>query len=133
MTAGDSEEVERIQGSSLPYSGVGWAAADFLRLESWVLVAEGAVAAFVVARQVAEDEFELLNIAVALDQRRRGYGRALLKAVLQRFPGIWFLEVRASNSGAEALYSELGFQRSGRRRDYYRSPVEDAFEMTRRS
>jgi ribosomal-protein-alanine N-acetyltransferase len=37
-----------------------------------------------------------------------------------------FLEVRESNEVARRLYSVLGFAKVGRRRSYYRRPVEDA-------
>lgn len=134
MTSDDSDAVEAIQAASLPNSAAGWSARDFLReLEAWVLAADGAVAAFLVGRRIAEDEFELLNMAVAVEVRRRGYGRALLMDVLDRYRGVWFLEVRASNVAAQALYEGLGFHRSGRRREYYRSPPEDAIEMSKLS
>ena len=133
MTDVDLPAVEAIQTASLPNSAAGWAAHDFLKLEAWVLLEQGQIVAFLVARKVIDDEFELLNMAVAPQHRRRGFGRALLIEVLDRFPGIWFLEVRASNTAAEALYQDLGFHRSGRRRNYYSSPLEDAIEMTKLS
>jgi len=37
-----------------------------------------------------------------------------------------YLEVRASNGPALALYKRHGFGESGRRAQYYRDPVEDA-------
>ena len=133
MTDSDIAAVELIQSASLPNSAAGWAARDFLKLEAWVLLVNGGVQGFLVARKVMDDEFELLNMAVAPEQRRKGFGKALLYEVLGRFRGIWFLEVRASNHAAQALYEGLGFHRSGRRRDYYRSPVEDAIEMSKLS
>jgi ribosomal-protein-alanine N-acetyltransferase len=42
-----------------------------------------------------------------------------------------FLEVRESNSAARALYASRGFLAVGRRRGYYRSPVEDALVLRR--
>ena len=133
MTEADLAAVDSIQTASLPNSAAGWSARDFLNLEAWVLLAQGRLHAFLVARQVIDDEFELLNMAVAPDQRRQGHAKALLTDALQRFPGMWFLEVRASNAAALALYEALGFHRSGRRREYYRSPVEDAIEMSKLS
>ena len=133
MTEADLGAVDAIQTASLPNSAAGWSARDFLALEAWVLLAQGNLLAFLVARQLIDDEFELLDIAVAPDQRRQGHAKALLADVLQRFPGIWFLEVRASNAVALALYEALNFHRSGRRREYYRSPVEDAIEMSKLS
>ena len=132
MSADDMGALEAIQVASVPQAASGWAAADFLNLETWVLTeGDAGVVAFLVARKVAEDEFELLNMAVAAVQRRRGLGRALLVDVLRRFEGVWFLEVRASNAAAEGLYASVGFKRTGRRRGYYSTPLEDAIEMTR--
>jgi ribosomal-protein-alanine N-acetyltransferase len=40
------------------------------------------------------------------------------------------LEVRAASVGALELYRSLGFAERGRRRRYYREPIEDAVLMT---
>jgi ribosomal-protein-alanine N-acetyltransferase len=131
MTLDDVPAVETIQLSSLPNSAAGWAARDFLFLEAFVAVREGKIEGFLVSRRLDEDEYELLNMAVAHDRRRRGSGKALLEHVLSREPDAsWYLEVRASNQAAQALYEGLGFHRSGLRCDYYRSPLEDAIEMS---
>ena len=85
--------------------------------------------AFIVTRQLAPDEHEILNLAVAPSARRSGLARALLTHVLQAFPGSWFLEVRASNLPAIRLYESTGFRASGTRRDYYRDSPETAIVM----
>ena len=58
---------------------------------------------------------------------------SLLEAAFDesRYRGVRFviLEVRASNEAAQTLYKKLGFKLIGRRRDYYRVPVEDALVM----
>ncbi len=41
-----------------------------------------------------------------------------------------FLEVRAGNSLAQALYKKCGFRGVGRRPNYYSAPVEDALVMS---
>ncbi len=78
-------------------------------------------------------EAEVLNLAVNPDHRRRGIGRALLKAGLSelRLRGgrEVFLEVRESNAAARAMYLELGFRVVGARQRYYRQPVEDALVL----
>ena len=60
-------------------------------------------------------------------------GRSLMEAATDeaRRRGVTqiLLEVRASNKPAQLLYSELGFNFVGRRRDYYRLPTEDALVM----
>jgi len=40
-----------------------------------------------------------------------------------------FLEVRESNAPARALYTAQGFKEVGRRKQYYRRPVEDAIVL----
>ncbi|MGH7671595.1 MAG: ribosomal protein S18-alanine N-acetyltransferase [Gemmatimonadales bacterium] len=95
------------------------------------LVAEtaGGVAGYVVARHAA-DEGEILNLAVAPAWHQRGVGRALVARVLAALAGRGvtqvFLEVRASNVAARALYEGAGFREVGRRARYYRRPLEDA-------
>lgn len=80
-------------------------------------------------------EWELENIAVLPEFRRRGVGRQLLLALLHHAralgAGRILLEVRASNQPAIRFYSLSGFQPSGRRRDYYRDPEEDALILVR--
>lgn len=133
MTSEDVEAVERIQAACLPNAAAGWYARDFLTLEALVAILNSEVAGFLVCRRTAEDEFELLNMAVSPAHRRHGCGKALLESALAGRPGVWFLEVRESNVAAQELYMKLGFHRSGLRHDYYRSPPEDAIEMIKHS
>ena len=89
----------------------------------------GRVLGYVVAWFVL-DEGEIANLAVAPETRGRGVGSALLDAALaeagRRSAKTIYLEVRASNGQARALYDSRGFVEVGRRRGYYRRPVEDA-------
>jgi len=68
------------------------------------------------------DESELLLIAVAPDQRRRGIGRELLQQFLDRVraDGVTraHLEVRDGNPAIH-MYRRAGFEPIGRRRNYY--------------
>ena len=90
---------------------------------------------YVVALVVAPDA-EIADLAIAPDARRRGTGRALLvralddlaESAVQRV----HLEVRESNVAARTLYEATGFRAVGRRRGYYREPIEDALLLTRR-
>jgi ribosomal-protein-alanine N-acetyltransferase len=97
-----------------------------------VAVADGQTAGYVLARHAA-DEAEILNLGVAPAARRRGVGRALVReglaALAARGAVQVFLEVRDSNAAARALYAEFGFGEVGRRRGYYRRPVEDAIVL----
>jgi [ribosomal protein S18]-alanine N-acetyltransferase len=107
-------------------------------LERLVLVAhearEGALIGFLVARRVA-DEWELENIVVASEARRKGLGKRLLAALLAHADetkcASVFLEVRESNAAARRLYEQAGFQQAGfqqtgLRKSYYTNPLEDA-------
>ena len=80
-------------------------------------------------------EAELLSIGVRAAQQRKGLGRAMLHGMLdmarQQHIRRVFLEVRAGNAAAIALYRSSGFVEIGVRRDYYRNPdrSEDAITM----
>jgi len=96
-----------------------------------VLVADeaGDVSGFVCAKTVAGD-WEIENMVVAKQGRRRGIGSGLLDELLRRarnqaVAAVW-LEVRESNQVARRLYEKHGFRETGRRRGYYKYPVEDA-------
>ena len=76
------------------------------------------------------DEAELANLAVTRTARGEGIGKALVDAALRfgedRGCVCVYLEVRESNAAARAVYASRGFEQVGRRRRYYREPVEDA-------
>ena len=95
---------------------------------------EGAVCGVVVFR-ITGDEAEILNLAVDPSRRRRGTGSQLMEDAIEacRSAGVAkiFLEVRNSNEGARKFYAHMGFGESGRRRQYYREPVEDALVLVR--
>jgi ribosomal-protein-alanine N-acetyltransferase len=87
------------------------------------------IVGFVIAR-CAEDEWEIENVVVASEQRRRGVGIALVGELVQEArrsaAALVLLEVRESNAAARGLYEKIGFNEIGRRPDYYRNPPEDA-------
>ncbi|SFR10423.1 MULTISPECIES: ribosomal protein S18-alanine N-acetyltransferase [unclassified Enterobacter] len=87
------------------------------------------LAAFAIT-QVVLDEATLFNIAVDPAFQRQGLGRALLEHLIGELEKrdvltLW-LEVRASNSAAIALYESLGFNEATVRRNYY--PTADGRE-----
>ena len=94
-----------------------------------VATAGAVVVGYVVAHHAA-DEGEILNLGVTPGHRRRGVGHELVRHVLGelacRTVKVAFLEVRESNTAARRLYESLGFVGVGRRRRYYRRPIEDA-------
>ena len=85
--------------------------------------------------QMAAGQAELLTMAVNRELRRRGFGRQLLGELIARAAeygadAIW-LEVRASNAAAIALYRSTGFVDIGWRKGYYATAEgrEDAIRM----
>ena len=95
---------------------------------------EAEIIGYLVAREAAGTG-EILNLAVDPPHRRSGIARALLEAGLvileRRQVEEVFLEVRVSNEPAQSLYRGAGFLPVGRRRLYYRNPVEDALVLRR--
>lgn len=108
--------------------GLMWVA----RLEPGV-GSEHTLAGYVVGR-LAADELHINNIAVREAYRRTGVATELLLHVLGEARNYCatrgFLEVRAGNSAAQALYERCGFFAVGRRRNYYSNPPEDALIMS---
>lgn len=90
------------------------------------------LAGYVVARMGA-DELHINNVAVREPYRRQGIGRALLDCIMTEGKRLRvsraFLELRAGNTAALALYEDCGFRVTARRSRYYSDPVEDALVM----
>jgi ribosomal-protein-alanine N-acetyltransferase len=99
----------------------------------WVADVDGRVAAMLVLWLV-EDEIHIATIATHPDFRRQGIGESLMIEALQaaRVEGARrvFLEVRAGNLGAQALYKKYGFIVDGVRLRYYKDNNEDAILMS---
>lgn len=123
----DLAAIDAIQAASP--EGVHWNPADYLKHDCRVCDLNSCVAGFLVTREVAPGESEILNIAVDPAERRTGIARRLLTDALARAKGTWFLEVRASNAAALRLYESAGFTRTGSRKNYYDEPAEDAIVM----
>jgi len=79
------------------------------------------------------EEAHITNIAVDKDYRRKGYGEALLKHILddcyKEMIKYLTLEVRVSNKAAIGLYEKYGFTSFGIRKKYYQDNNEDAVIM----
>ncbi|WP_111467207.1 ribosomal protein S18-alanine N-acetyltransferase [Microbacterium suaedae] len=99
-----------------------------------VLERGGAVAGYAGLRHLAGGkDADVQTIAVSADARGRGQGRSLLRALLEtaaeRRAREVFLEVRADNPVATALYESEGFTELGRRPRYYQPDDVDAVVM----
>jgi ribosomal-protein-alanine N-acetyltransferase len=125
--AADLGAVDALQRSCPEASH--WNVADYLDHQIYVAIVENSIGGFVVFRNVASDEREILNLAVAPALRRKGIASALLGACLKGFEGTVFLEVRESNQAAREFYNRHSFQEVSRRPKYYESPPETAIVM----
>ncbi len=100
----------------------------------WVVEEEGAIVGYAFFRTCLP-ECELLHVVVTPAQRRRGLGESLVHQALGRLAATGctrcLLEVRESNIAARQLYGKMGFFQVGRRKKYYRHPMEDALLMHR--
>lgn len=90
--------------------------------ECWVLATRDRIVAHGVL-SAAVGEAHVLTLCVHPDFRRAGYGRRLLRHLLdkaaRRDASECFLEVRPSNIEARQLYMSMGFTQVGERRGYY--------------
>lgn len=130
MTEMDLDAVLAIEQISFPTS---WLREHFRHEidapHSFPFVAEqnGTVIGYVCVMSLFE-EAQILDIAVAPEQRGRGVGLSLAEFAigLARENGaeLIALEVRASSTAAIGLYERLGFIRAGMRANYYESSVD---------
>lgn len=93
---------------------------------------EGRVVGYI-STYIVADELNIANLAVDRSLRRQGIGWALLKTAVQTARSnrmtTMYLEVRASNEAAIALYRKAGFESGGRRKNFYDNPKEDGLIM----
>jgi ribosomal-protein-alanine N-acetyltransferase len=125
MTEADLDAVLLLEQSSFPLP---WKREHFRHEihapHSFPFVAEcdGAVAGYVCLMSLFE-EAQILDIAVAAEQRGKGVGRLLMEKAFEvageKGAEIMALEVRQSSAAAISLYQSLGFKETGIRANYY--------------
>lgn len=102
------------------------------RHHALVIEEEGEVGGFIIGTKIGE-EWEIENVAVKPDARRRGLGSHMVGEFinLAKIMGAKaiYLEVRESNRAARALYEKWAFTEEGRRKSYYKDPEEDALVL----
>lgn len=133
MTGADLDRVMAIETHTFPNP---WRrsffASDIHRPDAFCIVAEDhtGVVGYLVAW--GREELHIANIAVAAESRRKGFGSRLMNTALEfaRKQGCEnvYLEVRASNIGAQRFYRRFGFIPTYIRRGYYENG-EDAIVM----
>lgn len=138
MTTRDLDEVARIAEGAFdpPWTRGGFEdelARDVARCRVVRDAEDGPVLAYAIWWIVAGEQ-QLLTVATAPAARRRGLARALLLDMIAQGEAEGapecFLEVRASNAAAIALYRTLGFEPQGTRPGYY-ADGEEALVMVR--
>ena len=139
VRAATSADVNAVTAIERECFTLPWSRGSFANLvrspgvEFLVAVAEnGDVRGYAITLQAIE-ACELANLAVTGTSRGQGVGRLLLNAAIDGARAHEaheiFLEVRASNTSAQALYASVGFREVARRRRYYDKPVEDALVL----
>lgn len=97
--------------------------------ECWVLATRDRIVAHGVL-SVGVEEAHVLTLCVHPEFRRQGYGRRMLRHLLdkgaRKDARVCFLEVRPSNAEARQLYVSMGFVQVGERRQYYPADAGEA-------
>lgn len=131
MTEADLDTVLRIERGvhAHPWTPGNFSDALRSKYQCKVCESDGTMLGYAVL-MLAVDEAELLDIAIAAEHQRHGWGRKLLDEMMalarRHEMRSVFLEVRASNAAAIGLYRSMGFADIGLRRDYY--PAENGRE-----
>lgn len=135
MRLEDIPEVLHLEREA--FGQMAWHAGDFeaaiaSKCDFPLVIRTTGLAGYAVLRIIAP-EAEVENICVTPACRRSGVGEALMEEMLrlaaERDAERIFLEVRAHNEPAKALYRKRGFIESYRRKNYYQGPTEDAIIM----
>ena len=79
------------------------------------------------------DEAEIPNVCVKLSARQQGIGKQMMSFLEEEAKklgiNVLYLEVRQSNQSARRLYTSIGFEEDGIRKDFYELPKENAVLM----
>jgi len=98
-----------------------WVLEEKQEILGYGLLSVGAIADGLMA--AAANEAHILNLCVHPDRQHQGLGRKMMQHLIQQAKNLYansvYLEVRLSNKNAFALYTQLGFEVVGRRKDYY--------------
>lgn len=84
------------------------------------------VLGYITIISAVEGECEIEHIAVKKSERNKGVGKKLM-SLTDNYKKI-FLEVREGNQSAITLYEKCGFIKTRVRKNYYKSPTENAIE-----
>ena len=132
-TLAKSEDAQKLAEMEKKYFSDAWSEkiiADEVAKERVIVIKDKENIVGYCIFMIAADEGEILRIAVDNKQRKKGYGKKLLSFAIDEMKKhnaiSVFLEVRAANRAARALYHSIGFEEIGKRTNYYTNPKEDA-------
>jgi len=135
-----ADDLDAIMGiETATFNNDAWSpqnmAAELASRHTYYLVAErvGVEAYAGLYAPRGSDQADIQTIAVGESARRQGLGRVLMQALIgearERGAREVFLDVRADNPGAQALYLSLGFEQIAERPGYYQPDNVDALVM----
>ncbi len=138
MQPGDLREVTAIENRvyDFPWSRNVFMSCFSAGCEASVLELGGRIVSYGIT-MVATAECHLVNLSVDYAFQRRGFGRKLLRLMLDRAAACGarrvILEVRASNLAARALYNSEHFSQISLRKNYYPTEIgcEDALVLAK--
>lgn len=122
----DLDRVMEIELAAYPFPWTRGIFEDCIRVgyDCHGLIVDRQLAGYSIQSRAA-GESHLLNLCVAPEWQRQGFGSALLQEAIRRAEVSschnLFLEVRPSNKAGIELYRRRGFYVVGERPDYYRS------------
>ena len=134
----DLDEIMGVEVRAYPYPWTEGIFRDCMRVgySCWVMKEADSLVGYGVM-SVAVGECHVLNLCVRPECQGQGYGRVLLRSLLDQAKGrnaeTVFLEVRPSNTPALHLYLSEGFNEVGVRKRYYPADRgrEDALVLAR--
>ena len=124
MTDADLDEIMEIEPHIYSHPWTRGNFADSLKSahSAWVLLHNEKIIGYALMMMVL-DEAHLLNLSISKPYQKQGLGRLLLEHMISIAQALnaanMFLEVRASNISAIALYENIGFNEMAVRRGYY--------------
>lgn len=138
MTLGDVERVMTVEQDIYEFPWTDKIFSDCIRVgyHCWLALQRQNIVGHAVI-SVSADESHMLNLSIARQYQRRGFGKQFIEFLIQQAQAkqaqTMLLEVRPSNTAAINCYNSAGFNEIGLRKDYYPAPEgrEDALLFAR--
>jgi ribosomal-protein-alanine N-acetyltransferase len=138
MTLGDIDRVMQVEQEVYEFPWTDKIFSDCISVgySCWLALQQRNIVGHAVI-SVATGESHMLNLSIARQYQRRGFGRQFIEFLIQQAQAkqarTMLLEVRPSNTAAIHCYNSAGFNEIGLRKDYYPDPEgrEDALLFAR--